>query len=374
MELFLNNWSQKFFDELQNTKELKIISPFVKEQIIYKIQQKFDFKKFELITRFNLKDFALNVSSLDSLRFSLDSGAKIYGVNGLHSKVYLFDKRSAIVTSANLTNGGLISNYECGIFLTDRLLISKLHDYFNELKSFANELTTKDCKEWEQKLKRVIVYRGEEVSLPDFGASASSFNKERNYYIKFFGNSKHRVLLDFTVREEIERALCHYACGFPKKKKPRQVNEGDIIFMARMTANPDDYSIFGRAIAMKYIEERDIASKEEIEERDWKEHWPIYLRVKNPVFIDGKMEDGILLSDLLQKFDYNSFPSTKERFDNGERDIKPTKSLMRKAYIKLTYNSAEWLEQQFNDRLSINGEVDDEFIKKLPQTTTDITK
>lgn len=373
MELFLKNWYHRFFDELQNTKELKIISPFVKKQIIYKIQRNFDFKNFELITRFNLQDFALKVSSLNGLKFSVENGAKVYGINGLHSKVYLFDNRAAIITSANLTSGGLINNYECGIFLTDVLLINNLHDYFNSLKSYAkNKLTIEDCEEWEQKLREVIIPKGENVSLPDFGARASNFDKEKNYYIKFFGKSNHRVPLDFIIKKEIEGALCHYACGFPKNKKPRQINEGDIIFMARMTTNPEDYSVFGRAIAMKYTEGRDVASKKEIEQREWKAQWPIYLRVKNPVFIDGVLEDGILLSDLLERFDYNSFPSTKKRFDNGERGIKPTKSLMRKAYVKLTYDSAEWLEQKFTDTLNNTGKVDDEFIEKLPQTTTDI--
>jgi len=375
MELYLKNWYKKLLDELPRTRELKLVSPFVKEQVLRKIQSQFDFNKFELITRYNLQDFAMHISSLPGLKFSVENGASIYGIKELHSKVYLFDKRAAIVTSANLTNGGLVSNFECGIFTNDKTLIQNLHNYFNELKQIAsNKLTVLDCDSWQQKLSGITIQKGREGTLPDFGASATSFDKTKNNYIKFFGTADNRVELDFLVTEEIDRALCHYACGFPLNKKPQQVNEGDIIFMARMTEKPHDYAVFGKATALKYTEGRDIASKQEMAERTWKMNWPIYLRVKDPVFINGTMADGILLSELINQFDYDSFPSTRQRFDDGERDIKPTKSLMRKAYVKLTHNSAAWLEQKFDEAVSNFGQVDDTFIQSLPQTITDIVK
>ncbi|WP_461639196.1 phospholipase D family protein [Labilibaculum euxinus] len=374
MELYLKNWYKKLLDELLNTRELKIISPFVKEQVIRKIESQFNFENFELITRFNLQDFAMKVSSLSGLKFCVEKGASVFGIKDLHSKVYIFDKRAAIITSANMTNGGLVSNYECGIFITDKSVIQNLHNYFNDLKKIAsNKLTIVNCDVWETKLVGIEVCKGKATSLSDYGATLTSFDKTKNYYIKFFGKSDNRVELNFPITTEIDGALCHYACGFPLKKRPQQVKEGDIIFMARMTKNPNDYAIFGKAIALKYTEGRDIASKQEIAERSWKQQWPIYLRVKNPIFINGIMADGILLSDLLSKFDYNSFPSTRKRYDDGEIDIKPTKSLMRKAYVKLTHNSAEWLDQKLDEALNNAGQVDDEFLKRLPQTTTNIS-
>ena len=375
MELYLQNWYKKFFDELRKTKELKIISPFVKEQLLRKVESQFDFSNFELITRFNLQDFAMNVSSLLGLKYALEKGAQIFGIKELHSKVYLFDERAAIVTSANLTNGGLISNFECGIFLTDSTVIKNLHDYFNQLRSIAkNSLTVLQCEEWINKINLVTFPERGIIALPDFGASQTQFDKSKNYYIKFFGDSNNRVGLDYSIRQEIEDGLCHYACCFPKKKKPRQVNDGDVIFLARMTENPNDYAIFGRAIALKFKDGRDLASKEELSERPWKEKWPVYLRVTNPIFIDGSMNDCVLLMNLISKFDYDSFPSTRRRFDDGEDDIVPTKSLMRKAYVKLTHNSAEWLENEFAQTISNIGQVDVGFLEDLPQTTTDIDK
>lgn len=373
MEIYLKNWYNKLLQELVKTNELKVISPFLGEQILRKIESKFNFRNFELITRYNLQDFALKVSSLEGLKFAVNNGAMVYGIKGLHSKVYLFDKRVAIITSANLTNGGLRNNEECGIYLTDKKIITNLHNHFNDLKIIAGQnLNINECLKWESKLSKINTTKGKAATLPDYGATKTNINISVNYYIKFFGKADNRVELDFPIKTEIERALCHYACGFPKNKKPRQVNDGDIIYMARMTENPNDYAIFGKATALKFKDGRDIASDIEIQEREWKRKWSAYLRVEKPIFLNGFMGNGILLSDLVNKFEYDSFPSTRKRYDNGERDIVVNRSLMRKAYIGITHNAANWLDQQFEDALRITGKVSDNFLKNLPQTSTDL--
>ena len=376
MKLYLENWEKKFFDELPHTKKLKIISPFVTEKVLRKIQSRFDFRNFELITRYKLEDFAVGVSSLSGLKFSVENGANIYGIENLHSKIYLFDKRAAIVTSANLTNGGLVNNYECGIYTEDKALIQDLHNYFEEFKKIAlfKKMTLEMCKDWEKKLAGIKIPKIKPNTLPDFGASKTSFDNTKNYYVKFFGKADSRAELNFPVVREIKSALCHYACCFPSSKKPRQVNEGDVVFMARMTKHPYDYAIFGKAIALKYTDGRDQASKQEIAERDWKKRWSAYLRVKDPVFIDGTMADGILLLDgLVSRFGYDSFQSTQENFNAGAGNVDPRKSIMRKAYVRLTHTSAEWLEQKFDEAVGNVGSVAQTIIKGLPQTTTDIT-
>lgn len=374
MELFLRNWYDKLLDELTRTKKLRIVSPFVKEQVVRQIQGQFDFSNFELITRFNLRDFASNISSLDGLKFSVENGATVYGIKELHSKIYLFDNRAAIVTSANLTTGGLVNNYECGIYLTDKPTIQNLHDYFNDLKNIAGQgLTLPQCGTWQQQIAQVEIYNTKIPSLPDYGSLPVQIETNKNYYIKFFGTAHNRIQLSFTTKKEIDRALCHYACGFSKNKKPKQIQDGDIIYMARMTYNPFDYAIFGKAEAIKFVDGRDEATKTEIEERQWKKNWPIYLRIKNPVFIDGTMGDCVLLYDLIKALDYESFPSTRIRYENGERDISPYKSLSQQAYVKLTKTAVEWLEPRFQEALNRVGKVDDTFINSLPQTQTNIS-
>lgn len=372
MQIFLKNWYNKFIDELRQTKKLRVVSPFVKEQIIRKMEGHFDFNNFELITRFNLRDFASNLSSIDGLKFSVERGANVFGIKELHSKIYLFDNRSAIITSANLTTGGLISNYECGIYTTDPSTIQSLQNYFNELKRIAgHNLSVQQCENWKQQIEGIEIINTQIPSLPDYGSSQIRIDSSVNYYIKFFGTANNRVSLSYSIRTEIDRALCHYACGFSKNKKPRQIQDGDIIYMARMTREPWDYAIFGKAVAKKFVDVRDQATQGEILERPWKANWPIYLRVTNPVFIDGSLGDCVLLYDLIKALDYESFPSTKARYISGERNINPSKSLSQQAYVKLTTAAVEWLEPKFHEALTRIGKVDQSFIEALPKSQID---
>jgi len=367
MQIFLKNWVDKFLDEIGKTTKLRIVSPFVNEQVIRKTQSKFDFKNFELITRFSMRDFASGVSSLNSLKFSMENGASIYGIKGLHSKIYLFDNRSAIVTSANLTNGGLINNHECGIFITDPEVIKGLHKHLDELRQFAGSKLTKDlCEKWLDELENINIENTILPSLPDYGASQNFYDASKDYFVKFFGSAKHRVSLTHAVRQEMERSLCHYACGF--SKKPQSVNEGDIIYLARITKNPNDYAIFGKAEAIKFVEKRDTASPADIIERPYKEHYPYYLRVRNAEFIDAAMYDCVFLRDLIEALKYESFPTTKEKYEQGMKDVNPYRTLVQQPYVRLTENAVNWLEPRFQDTLGNYGAVDPSYISTLPQS------
>ena len=39
----------------------------------------------------------------------------------LHAKIYLFDNKKALITSANLTNNGLYHNFEYGVLKMKKL-------------------------------------------------------------------------------------------------------------------------------------------------------------------------------------------------------------------------------------------------------------
>lgn len=52
----------------------------------------------------------------------------------LHAKVYVADDRVAIVTSANLTGGGVSSNYEYGVWIDNPSIVERIS---HDLKSYA---------------------------------------------------------------------------------------------------------------------------------------------------------------------------------------------------------------------------------------------
>jgi phosphatidylserine/phosphatidylglycerophosphate/cardiolipin synthase-like enzyme len=54
-------------------------------------------------------------------------------VEGLHAKLYLADRREAIVASANLTRGGLEINLESGVLIRDPGAMRDIGDFVDGL-------------------------------------------------------------------------------------------------------------------------------------------------------------------------------------------------------------------------------------------------
>lgn len=83
-------------------------------------------------------------------------------------------------------------------------------------------------------------------------------------FVKFLGTAKDREPLDFDTLAEVKRAGCHWALAYPAKQRPRIVNDGDLMYIARMTRDPNDMRIFGRAIGMRHVPGRDDASPSDV--------------------------------------------------------------------------------------------------------------
>jgi len=111
MKVIQNKWLDNFLNELKNTKDLKLVPPFITDNMVTHLFKNWQGSTIQVITRFNLNDFRSGVSSLKALRKLIENGAEIKGIKNLHSKVYIFDTKSMIITSANFTNGGFFTNY-----------------------------------------------------------------------------------------------------------------------------------------------------------------------------------------------------------------------------------------------------------------------
>ena len=109
-------------------------------------------KEIKVVTRFNIDDSWAGGSSVEALEMILNTErATITGINNLHSKVYIFDDKEAIVTSANFTNGGLKGNLECGVSIDEEDKVAELIEYFDTLNRAEDAIVvtqemTKKCK------------------------------------------------------------------------------------------------------------------------------------------------------------------------------------------------------------------------------------
>src|ERR1700722_1231568 len=291
MEFIRNDWIRHFKSTSRPTQHIRLISPFITERLVREIMSDFHGDRIEVITRFNLSDFRSGVSSLQALRYLVERGASIQGIRNLHSKVYIFDHSSVILGSANLTAMAFYNNFEFGMRTEDTAQVGTCIEYFDWLKERGGfYLNEAHISGWEQEIGRRQPLNAE-PSLPDYGTDPGTNWRDKKYWIKLFGKSDNRVNLDFHAREEVERAHCHYALCFPTNGgQPQRYRDGDTVYMARMLEGTD-YSIFGRAECLGHVPGRDMASDEEMDLRDWKARWGIYIRVKEPVFIDATMRN-----------------------------------------------------------------------------------
>lgn len=69
------------------------------------------------------------------------SRIQIVHLPNLHAKVYVADKARAIVTSGNLTAGGLVHNHEYGLLIESEGIISRIREDIEELAALGTSVT-----------------------------------------------------------------------------------------------------------------------------------------------------------------------------------------------------------------------------------------
>ena len=115
---------------LENLKACRsrflIASPYVNEALTQVLREAPTSVKTTLVTKTDLRDFAIGSSSLDTLVTLASQGVRVMSLTGLHAKVYVLDRRRALVTSANATWSGLRGNWECGIAIYELSAVGRV--------------------------------------------------------------------------------------------------------------------------------------------------------------------------------------------------------------------------------------------------------
>jgi hypothetical protein len=123
---------------VKSSKEQLFASPFVKNNITNMvIENRPKDAQISLLTSYKLTNFYRGSSDLQALSDCIKNNIEVKSYSRLHAKTYIFDSQKAIVTSANLTLGGMQNNYECGVIIEDKEIVEKLKE--NYLKLFGNK-------------------------------------------------------------------------------------------------------------------------------------------------------------------------------------------------------------------------------------------
>jgi len=368
MKVIQDKWLTSFLNELENTKDLKIISPFIGDNMVSHLLSNWKGNSIKVITRFNLNDFRSGVSSLKALKRLIECGAEIKGIKDLHSKAYLFDTKSMIITSANFTNGGFITNYELGIKSNEEEKVIETLDYFNKLWSIDHKILSVDrIIEWQNTISQnKITTVGND--LDDYGTSIiKKVIGNKKYFVKFYGTGDDRADWNEKTIDLVKGTHCHFAVTFSdEKRRPIRYNDGDVVYMARMIEG-GEYAIFGKAIAKKHDTINDVASEEDIKHIFWKREYPIYIRVHSPEFLNTTFKNCPRMGVMMDELGYECFRSTLDRHNRDQENINPRLSLMQKPDVELSKEGAFWIEEKFQEAKKKIPLIEQSFIDGLYQ-------
>ena len=127
------------------------------------------------------------------------------------------------------------------------------------------------------------------------------------------------------------------------------------MFMGRQVSDPDDILIYGRAIGMQHVPERDDASPADIALRFWKVHYPHYVRVHHGEFVAGTLANGVSLNELMDTLGEDAFAPTQRNAAGGEGNINPRRAYLRQPAVELSPQGYAWLSEKLQAAFRQHG-------------------
>lgn len=397
------NFGSAFFRLLSSTQnEINIISPYVglsTANALAEVLESTDNIQCHFITRFYRADFLNGASNIEGLNRLFQAGARIYALQDLHTKLYIFDKQSVILGSANFTLKGFYKNVEFGMFMQDEPVFAKeCTDYFNGLLKQMNEtgdetwlLDQKRIDDEKRILNMIlpnlkqkknenpILFKNEvrwgatidsekESTTDEYGAtspnkgdfveealrressSVISDTVNTGIWIKFEGNGDDRV-----PNEEIyvERKRRNYDNPYRTffRRRPRGIKDGQTLFMAVVSqdqhGNPTPV-IVGYATTSGFDDKNEINEADPFYKRN-QGRYPYYVEVTNGRFLKSPIKHGISLIDLVRDLKQDVYP-------NGNKtESKIFTTHHQKSHIQITEKAKQYLIQKLEKRFLTYG-------------------
>lgn len=395
------NFGSTFFSLLDSTKEqIRIISPFIGYKtalaLVNFIEEVEDDIECVLITRFDREDFIKGVSSLAGLERLIRAGVKMYALQGLHTKLYIFDGESVIMGSANFTFNGFYKNHEFGIFMEKEPMFSlECNNYFDGL---LNDI--KCSGDWEITMERIekekpycddaVTGRASSQKKPrknespvtvqpnrvkwgatlDVNGPYQLVNKEekdileeilkeedekeiqiRNtgIWLKFEGNSENRIPNNLTYFERRKKEH-RKRTFFPKP--PSGIRDGQLLFMTMVSTDKHGNGtpiIVGYAVTSGFNEKNIIDDNSPFNSKDRKGRYPYYVELKSGRFLKAPIKEGITLRELARELQGGLYPNPKSNFN----EIIYTHR--QKSHLQITERAHDYIMQRLESLFNEHG-------------------
>lgn len=375
--------------------EINIISPFIGRNTgksFANIIETIDGMNSNIITRFNREEFIQGASSLDGLERLLQAGAKLYALQNLHTKLYIFDNKSVIMGSANFTFNGFFRNHEFGMCMEDE------SEFAQECTNYFFGLLNKIVKmpeDWEITQEKIdseriyvnnaIANRRKNDNIPNivkWGARIDEVtgSQEKSHsvlpevdfiektlkadpilgansgiWIKFEGGSDNGIPNDLIYMDR-KRDRYEYINRTNFHRRPTGIKNGQTVFMAVISWK--DNTNQGVPIIVGYAESKgfldsNIMTNSDLRSPDWIKSFPYYIELQNGKFIKAPIKFGISLNDLCRELNTDLYPGTI-----GKKNISFESIMSRhhqKSHIQITSIARDYLIDQLEALFKLHG-------------------
>lgn len=172
-EILKTPWKDNFCNFLSNVKkELLISSPFINLEgvkILLNAIKRKNKLKLTFITNLSTQNIVKGITEPEAFleiynRYKIFSEIKIFNLGNLHAKLYLVDEEMVIITSANLTTGGLINNFEYGVLIKNSNIISEIKKDMNKYIFLGDEIDKALLEEVNKEYKKNISKSKDKIS------------------------------------------------------------------------------------------------------------------------------------------------------------------------------------------------------------------
>ncbi len=177
--LLTSPWSSQFSDTLGRAgNELFISSPFVNAGGVRALAEAAEHRSrvnLTLLTSLTTQNIMSGATDPSALRVLYEQfgHVRISSLPRLHAKVYIVDQKIGIITSANLTSGGLRTNFEYGVRIDKAEIVAGIREDMNRYFSLGNVLTREVLSVIEEEANDLVRIRREaEKALRKYGLAA----------------------------------------------------------------------------------------------------------------------------------------------------------------------------------------------------------
>jgi len=123
--------------------EILIVSPWIKEDIWSRIKARIFYfinngGELKVFMKGEKEDFSREISDRSVVEEIRSSGGEVKFIPKLHAKLYVIDRREALITSANFTRSGLDFSYEAGIWTCNPIIVKDVCAFIDKLSAMSN--------------------------------------------------------------------------------------------------------------------------------------------------------------------------------------------------------------------------------------------